>query len=286
MSEPVDPSLLRLVVAEPGEVFSSPGEVGADREVWRDDDGVVFAYGNHADGAYSLAVPGVGVFRFGNDERDIRVVPEPSASRTAIDEAYRRLVLPNALQALGKEVLHGSAVLAPRGVAAFCARSRTGKSTLAYALSRRGYAVWGDDAVAFEVVGRSVHALPLPFRIQLRPASAAFFGRDTPVELPQRLANDEQAPLSAVFLLERGATNQPECELRRLPPRRAFMELLRNAYWFTLADHDRKRRMVREYLNLSDLVPIFSLRFAPGFERLDAVVAAVERVLRDGGERE
>jgi hypothetical protein len=285
VSEPVDRSPLKLVIDDAVQFAALANRVGPDQEVWRDDDGVVFAYGNRANGAYSLAVPGVGVFRFGGDEGGIRVVPEPSASRAGIDEAYRRLVLPNALQALGKEVLHGSAVLAPHGVAALCARSRTGKSTLAFALSRRGYAVWADDAVAFEVVGRSVRALPLPFRIQLRPASAAFFGRDTPVELPQGVANGP-TPLVAIFLLERAAIDQPECELRRLPPPQAFMALLGNAYWFTLADQERKRRMVSEYLDLSDLVPIFSLRFPLGFERLDAVVAAVEHVLREGAEGE
>ena len=53
---------------------------------------------------------------------------------------------------------------------------RSGKSTIAYGLHRRGYRLWADDAVALEVSESAITALPLPFDVRLRPATAALFG--------------------------------------------------------------------------------------------------------------
>src|ERR671935_59558 len=64
----------------------------------------------------------------------------------------------------GREVLHASAVITARGVVAFCAVSTTGKSTIAYQFSRRGYGIWADDALAFDGADRGVTALWLPFQ--------------------------------------------------------------------------------------------------------------------------
>ena len=55
--------------------------------------------------------------------------------------------------------------------------------------------------------------------------------------------------------------------------------LVANAYHFTLADQERKRRMMSHYLDLSALVPVFRLRFAAGRENLEALLDAVEATL-------
>ena len=277
--------MLELAIATREELALPEVDRTAAPERWRDEDGIVFAYGHSSNGTHWLDVPDVGVFRFGADEARILVVPEPSASRAALFEAYRRLVLPNALQALGTEVLHGSAVLACRGVVALCGKSRTGKSTAAFALSRRGYPLWADDAVAFDDVGGVVRALPLPFAIQLRQASASFFGFEAKVHRAAPVAEaDEPARLSVIVLLDREGSRAPDVHMRRLPPHEAFVALLPNAYWFTLADQRRKRLMIDHYLDLSKTVPVFDLRFRPGFERLDAVLDSIETAMEEAND--
>src|SRR5919106_5320553 len=135
--------------------------------------------------------------------------PEVEVWRDSILDAYYRSVLPMALQAQGAEVLHASAVLTPRGVLALCARSGTGKSTLAYGLSRRGYPLRADDAVAFENSGAQINVRPLPFSIRLRPDAAAFFDQaHVPLSLalmPDSVTQVEErlTPLAALIVLER-----------------------------------------------------------------------------------
>jgi hypothetical protein len=164
-----------------------------------------------------------------------------------------------------------------------CGRRQIGKSTTAYALSRRGHRLWADDAVALEIADESVMALQLPFALRLRPRSVSFFGGDgqesssMPNEARQA---PERAPLAAIFVLERTSVAQHGgVEILRLGPHDAFMALLGNAYWFSLSDDDRRRRMVSRYLDLSTWVPIFRLRFRPEFARLDVMLDRVEQTL-------
>src|SRR5437868_7089772 len=90
----------------------------------------------------------------------------PSAENVETD--YRRAVLPMALQAHGQEVIHASAVITEDGVVAFCGRSQTGKSTVAYGLHRRGYRVWADDTLVFDASAEFVQVIPYPHRLRIR----------------------------------------------------------------------------------------------------------------------
>ena len=73
---------------------------------------------------------------------------------TAPRDARIRLVRAGAMIALrarGLYQLHASAAVDPRGIAwLFAGPSGVGKSTLAYALSRQGWQILGDDGVVLE----------------------------------------------------------------------------------------------------------------------------------------
>jgi hypothetical protein len=175
-------------------------------------------------------------------------------------------------------VLHAGAVLGPEGVVALCARSQTGKSTLSRALAGRpGRALWGDDAVAFSTAGDGVEALPLPFALSLRPASAAHFAGspDAP-----RAAGDAPAPLAAVLVLARAdGDREPVAAARRIPPADAFTAVLEHAYCFDLEGTSRRRDTAEQYLDLVTRVPVFELRFRTGLQHLEAILDEVERAI-------
>ena len=80
-----------------------------------------------------------------------------------------------ALHSHGEEVVHASAVLMDDGVVAFCGRSQTGKSTIAYGLHRRGCRVWADDTLVFETSGEIVQTIPYPHRLRIRAEAAEYF---------------------------------------------------------------------------------------------------------------
>jgi hypothetical protein len=279
--------MLKLIIDEPHSRLGGPpsGPDPGDFDVWRDQDGQLFAHGHRSGSTRWLEVPDVGTFRFGPEAPTVVATPENGVSREVLVDTYLRLVLPNALQALGHEVLHASGVLTPLGVVALCAKRRVGKSTTGYALSRRGYRLWADDAVALEFQDRSVESPFLPFRLRLRPPSASFFGSDTRGAVSA--ADDgpgpeRSAPLAVIFVLERAASSAgSQVELSRVAPRDAFRSLLGHAYWFTPASQERRRQMMGRYLELSDLVPTFRVRFIADFRNIDTILDQLEQVLTD-----
>jgi hypothetical protein len=214
-----------------------------------------------------MTVVGAGSFVFGDRTEPIVGYPSDEATDELVEDAYRRTVLPLALQALGSEILHASAVSSPNGVLALCAVSGTGKSTLAYALSKRGFPLWSDDAVQFTIDDARTVALPLPFALRLKKPSVEFFGD---VEQPTVIGASAM-PLAAIYVLERGV----ELELTRLSSTDAFPAVLAHAYYFDLDDADRKRDMMNRYLQLVTRVPTFRLVLPEGLDHIDEVVAAV-----------
>jgi hypothetical protein len=226
----------------------------------------VVAFGGRNRATRWMTVVGVGSFVFGDSAESVVAHPQPGVDDSLVEDAYRRTVLPLALQASGSEVLHASAVLTPPGVIALCAVSGTGKSTLAYALDVRGYPLWADDAVQFKVGSEQVDALPVPFTLRLKGEAATKFGA-----LPAGVQHSDAAPLAGVFVLERGSG----ATVTRLSSGDAFAAVLTHAYCFDLNDAERKRAMTDAYLRLCALVPVFHATLPDGLERLDESVDAI-----------
>lgn len=78
-----------------------------------------------------------------------------------------------------------------------------------------------------------------------------------------------------------GADRQP-VTVERLAPSVAFRMLLPHAYSFSLADGERKRRMMQAYLRLVSVVPVHRVRFRTGLEHLGAITTALERLGAEG----
>ncbi|MEX0816034.1 MAG: hypothetical protein WD027_01200 [Gaiellales bacterium] len=262
---------------------ASPAARDAESLAWHDKDGKPIGRAYVDQGVHAVELDGVARFSFAPDTNEVVAVPAPGVDREVLDDYFRRWILPLAVQVRGLEVLHASAVSGRNGVAAFCAASEAGKSTLAYGLGVRGYRIWTDDALAFDVVERRPEALPLPFRVRLRPRSAAHFGVSARgpagalVETPPAEA-DGSVPITVVFLLDRSAGVDP-VELSPVAPLEAFPALLEQSYHFGAEDVARKRTMLSRYLDLASRVPVYRLRMATGLEHLDLVLDAVEERL-------
>jgi len=268
---------------EPSSLWASSG---TDATTWRDAAGAVVAYARASGERYWMELPGLATFCF--DERSDHVVatPHPGIAADAIAELYWHSALPLVVQARGGEVLHASGVLMSRGVVALCGASKSGKSTIAYGLHRRGYRLWADDAVALEVTEPAITAWPLPFDVRLRPAAAALFGlgegaarlaaRD-----PREPVGRAPAPLAAVCVLRREAPGA--AILAPLKGSEAYPALLANAHCFSLEEAARKRLMLDRYLSLVARVPVVALAVPDGLEGLPAILDALERAFGEPG---
>lgn len=259
-------------------------------EVWRDVSGTTGAYAYQAGRQYWVDVSNVAMFHYSDATGHVTAVAHGAIPEVRVRAAYHRIVLPMLLQALGYEMLHASAVRTARGVVAFCGDSGAGKSTIAVGLSQRGYPLWADDALLFEA-GAGIRAIGLPFEVRLRPESAEFFhleGRLDRAGRDRSGVDRDPANLLAVCVLNQVGASGDGAVPRRRRGAAALAALLAHACAFSLADLDRKRRMMEHYFAVSMRVPVFDLGVQPGLERLPDLLDAVERRVihaeRDGAE--
>jgi hypothetical protein len=251
----------------------------SDVEIWRDRDGRLSAWAQTVGDDQWMYVPGVASYRIGSGSQEIVAIPHSSEATDLVVGGYWRAVLPMAVQLGGREVLHASAVGTAAGVVGFCAPSMTGKSTLAYQLSRRGYGLWSDDALAIDTTGTAIKAFALPFQLQLRePYDDEGRARSS---APACSGAEASVPLAAVCTLERArSADVPEpARVRRLSPAEAFPLLLSHAYCYSLGRIERNRALVGHYIDLAARVPVFNVVFRPGLEHLPAVLSTIERVV-------
>jgi hypothetical protein len=262
---------------------SSPSD-GRWHLVVTDCDGRPYAYTWVARGAFFVYVVGIAVYRFAGATRAVAVRPEPHVDSEDILHAYHSTALPLGAQAkLVYEAVHASGVLTSAGVVVLCGASEVGKSTTAYGLSRRGYALWADDAVVFDAEQQgAVASTSLPFTLSLRPRSERYFGQGSSVESIQGPAEGRREPIAAVFLLERCSSRSLEgraVQTDRMTPAAALVALLENAYRFLPRRPERERRMMQTYLELAAHVPVVRTRFVPGLNGLDELLDGIEASL-------
>lgn len=248
---------------------------------WQDVTGEVCAVGYVGGGAHWIRWPGTATFRI-DSAGHLDAFPEAQVDASLVRDLSRRTVVPLALQVYGYETLHASAAYFPLGLVGICGDRHTGKSTLAYSLARRGYRQHADDMLVLDVRTDEVRSIELPFDVRLRPEASAFWGFEQKPTDNQAVASIEPArgtadstlPLAALFVLRRVDRGGPVAV--RLPPAAAWTALLANGYWFDPTDAGHRTRLVRHYLDIAALVPVYELRFVPGLDRLDLVLDCIE----------
>ena len=248
-------------------------------EIWRDHSGGVYAYGEIVGEECRMHLPGLASFSFTRDGDEIAAATNSGVQEDLVIDAYRRRILPMALQVRGREVLHASAVYSERGVIALCGSSLTGKSTIAFGLNQRGYRLWGDDALAIEISDDEVLALSLPFEIRLRQPATDFFGHEPANPSGSTVAAAETAPLAALCMLRRVDEGGDVVIVRRLAFADAFSSTLGHACWFSIKDGEGKRRVINNYMDLAARTPVFEVAFKSGLENLPVVLNAIEDVI-------
>jgi len=220
-----------------------------------------------------IVLDGVATYRFRRGSNKVEALPAKQASPATVEDYYRRHILPLVMQSNGLEVLHASAILCNRGAVGFCGDNGTGKSTIAYALSRRGFPHYADDVLVMQPVRGGIDALSLPFLPRLRVPTTEHFGNDGYTNLAYDLpSHSERSPLRALFILERAEDDRTDAQIERLHGVEALTAVLPHAQRFDTISVSSRKRSLRNYLDVTAVVPIFSVRFANAFERLDGLL--------------
>lgn len=280
---------LRVVASGAVAAPPIPAATNSEVTVWRDHRGVIGALSHMTGREHWLHVLGIASFKLELEADAVIAISHRGAKPEAVADEFQRTVWPTMLQLRGREVLHASAVHTPQGVVAFCALSETGKSTLAYALNRRNYPLFADDAVVLELTPDSVRAHALPFQVRLRSASALHFGYSQAQLVAGRMRRRGRheggpLPLAAVCLLEQ-LPSLPDGQVavtQTLAPTEALVSVLKHALYFSLGDRQRKRRMMQQYSSLASRIPTFRVRFCRGLELLPGILDVLERDILQG----
>jgi hypothetical protein len=245
---------------------------GPVRQRWLDVDGALVATGGADRERWWMHWPSLGTYVFGTDG-PVVAYPTPGSSHAALHDSFTRGVIPVVMLARGCEALHASAVDTGSGVVAFCARSGTGKSSLALALTLQGARLWADDTVVLQWAEDRVESMALPFPVRVDHHVREMLGRPADVRLADPGARQ---PLRQVYFLTRDVTIDPgRPELAPVRGGSRFERLLAHAHPFELATDARRRVMVERLLRIAAAVPLYELRFAPSLEHLPLLAQSV-----------
>jgi hypothetical protein len=245
---------------------------GPVRQRWLDVAGALVATGGADRDRWWMRWPSVGTYVFGAIG-PVVAYPSPGSSQAALLDSFNRGVIPVVMLARGYEAVHASAVLTGEGVVAFCARSGTGKSSLALSLAVRGATLWADDTVALMPDAGGVATVALPFPLRVDDEVRAALGRPAEVH---PVDPGVRQPLRRVYFLARdGALDPGSPELTPITDGSRFERLLAHAHPFDLATDVRRRVMIERVLQIASTVPMYELRFAPSLDHLPLLAQIV-----------
>lgn len=239
---------------------------------WKTEDGEIHAICEMHGGFPRILLPRIGIVRVVDESGQVHGTVTSADKSPLLMEVYYRFALPMILQAAGAEMLHASAVRIKSGVVGFCGVSGTGKSTLAFTMSRRNHPHWADDSLVFVPRDQTFQALRLPFRPRVEIAA------DSDVAF---VSGTEAAPLAAMVILQRlaggfVAEDAFRVEINRFSSADAFRALMPHIFSFLLSDSKRNALMMARYFDLAARLPIFDVRFTPCLDALPKLCAAIE----------
>jgi hypothetical protein len=264
--------------------FAFPSEIEEDPllERWDDQWGKEYGFGLKKNSQYWMKFHRAGTFVVQDGDAEVSGFPEPGADLQRFRELFFYVVVPWMIQRQEWECLHASAVLTRAGVVMFTGPSGRGKSTMARAFCDHGAVPYADDAAPFLVTDDSVLCACIPQPLKLREPAASHFA--TPRWTFYQDASEVRwdlkptlRPLSVIYCLDRmrEGAGQGGAVIEPISRATAFRLLLEEAHCISMSDSSCNRKMVRNYLSVARISPVFRLSFPA---RLDAIPKVVRRI--------
>jgi len=125
-----------------------------------------------------------------------------------------------------------------------------------------------------------IEAVALPFSPRMRRASAQFFGQDTDQDWQARLHSGRH-PIGALFILDEPRHTHSEPEVDRLSDLAALQGVISHTRQFDATAPSSHRRHLQNFLDIAMALPVFSVRYSRGFDRLDTLLSALIRAADD-----
>jgi len=213
-----------------------------------------------------------GVLAFTDRSPRVQVWPASGVTLDDVEAEFERMLRSIVLQAQGWQALHAGAALTPDGAVLFCGPTGSGKSTTAYAFGQIGWRQLADDQVVWRFDGRRARMLQLPFTPVLPPISQVHLAG--PAAPLRHSGGDGLIPIVAIYVLHQRTGRDRPAAISRIPPARAFSQLLPYAHCFDVKV-EATRSFTGDYLTLAHDVPVFTLAYSPDLERLPELMHAI-----------
>ncbi len=258
-----------------------------------------FQHARLPDGSDYLRWSGLFEFLVSADGRRIACHALSGTSRESFQTYLLGQVFSFALLKHGFEPLHSTAVVIEGEAVAFLGDCGFGKSSLGAAFLQVGYPLLTDDLLVLKEGGDRFVAYPGPPRIKLFPSIArSLLGERVkgtpmtnqtpklviPVDRNETVLPQGAFPLKAIYVLTPPSPSlrSHKITIRKLSPRRAFGELLKNSFNTVIVEPARLKRQFVLASRLASSVPIKSLYYPRALERLPDVRQAILADLSNG----
>jgi hypothetical protein len=257
--------------------------------------GAWYRYAFLEDGSSYVRWDAVGEFLVSPDGRRIVCRAEEKVSSESLEVYLLGQALSFALVKQHLEPLHATTVIVDGKAVAFLGSNAFGKSSLAASFLAAGFRLLTDDLLIVRDSSRGVLAYPGPPRIKLfskvaarvlgENATGPVMNADTDkrvLRLDARQTCSEPVVLQAIYAVTapRDACRELEVRIRPLPPREAFVALIKGAFNRRLVTAGRLERQFEMMAQLAGCVPVRTLAYPRAIDRLPEVRAAV---LADSG---
>ncbi len=258
-----------------------------------------FAHARLSDGSDYLRWSGLFEFLVSAEGQRIACCELNGASQESFQTYLAGQVLSFALLKQGFEPLHATTVLIDGEAVAFLGDCGFGKSSLGAAFLQEGYRLLTDDLLVLKEEADRFLAYPGPPRIKLFPeiAKSVLGERVTGIPMNNQTSkmviplgqNETVLPqgafsLKAIYVLTppRASSRSSRITIRKLSPRRAFVELIKNTFNHLVVEPDRLKCQFVLATRLATRVPIASLSYPRALEQLPDVRQAILADLNNG----
>jgi hypothetical protein len=220
----------------------------------------------------------------------------PGVSADTVRHLVLDQVLPMVLNRRGREALHATAIVTPKGACAFFGPAGSGKSTLAASFFLAGFGALGDDCLPLVEQNGSILVLPgypgMRLGSDAIEALSAGSGVTTPVSdyTSKRRALEspsaknfprEAVLLSRIFRVVRPKDGELQISspvIEAIEPREAFIELFSSSFLLDFTDSEMLARHFQLMEKVAATVPVRRLKVP---NDLTALAAVREAVLAD-----
>lgn len=236
------------------------------------------------DDMFVVRYPGLADFAISGHGGCVTCMPCPSLDQATREHLFINQVRPLALGLQGKSVFHGAAVDIMGAASAFLAESGRGKSTLAAAFARRGYAFLTDDGLLVEPQGTGFVVEPSAPGLRLLPdsAEAVIAAAQAPADSASYAVKRKftaglvlpfcphSRPLRVAYLLGDGTAG--DISVERITGAEAAMAWVQHAFLLEFRDKLVLSNHFDRTAALAQEIPLYRLDYPRRFELLDELI--------------